>query len=310
MRNLFLTVLLLILAGNAGRLTAQELEPRNLTNLPRGMNFFSLGYAFASGNTLLDQSLPLEDFNGRIHSILAAYVRSVNFWGKSGKVGVILPFAGGDFKGSFDEDPFVDSYTGFGDIRLRASVNLTGAPSLLPSEYGDYSQRTITGFGLQVTLPTGNYKPEQLPNLGANRWSFRMNYGVSHTVKQWIFELYAGIWFFTPNNELLGEFRQTQSPLWVAKTSIIRTLGEQGNWLAFSLGYGYGAKISIDGMQRDIVLSQMPLSLIYAHTFGKLHTVKLALASSIRFRQGGDYDAIAISYQFRWLDKNVRPLKK
>lgn len=285
----------------------QQLEPRNLTNLPIGINFFSTGYAYASGNTLIDPSIPLEDFNGRINSIIVAYVRSVNFWGKSGTIGTILPFAGGDFEGVFEDEPFTDKFTGFGDIRLRASVNLTGAPSLTPKEFVDYEQKTVTGLGIQITVPTGNYIPEQLPNLGANRWSFRINYGISQTVKRWIFELYAGVWLFTPNDRFLEDFRLTQSPLWIAKTSIVRSLGRKGNWLAFSLGYGYGARTFINGVKRDAILSQMPLSLIYAQTLGKKHSIKFALGSGIRFKQGGDYDAFAISYQFRWLDKRVRP---
>ncbi len=297
----------ILLTGNFCQLSAQELEPRNLTNLPRGINFFSAGYAYASGNTLLDPSLPLEDFNGRINTILLAYVRSVNFWGKSGRVGAILPFAGGDFEGVFENEPFVDDFTGFGDIRLRASVNLTGAPSLMPEDYADFQQNVVSGLGIQITAPTGNYNPEQLPNLGTNRWTFRFTYGVSKTVKDWIFELYAGIWVFTPNNNFLEEFRLTSSPLWITKTSIIRSLGKKDNWIAFSLGYGYGAKVSVDGVERDAVLSQMPLSLIYAHSIGKRHTLKLALASGIRFKQGSDFDAFAISYQYRWFDSRVRP---
>ena len=311
MKNLLCQFLLTaVLLGGLHPCVAQELEPRNLTNLPRGINFFSAGYAYASGNTLLDPSLPLEDFNGRINTILLAYVRAVNFWGKSGKVGAILPFAGGDFEGVFANEPFVDDYTGFGDIRLRASVNLTGAPSLMPEDYPDYKQNWVSGLGVQVTAPTGNYNPEQLPNLGTNRWTFRFTYGVSKTVKDWIFELYAGIWVFTPNNNFLEDFRLTSTPLWVTKTSIIRSLGKRDNWIAFSLGYGYGAQTSLDGVERDAVLSQMPLSLIYAHSLGKRHTLKLAVASSIRFEQGADFDAFAISYQIRWLDKAVRPKKE
>ena len=160
-------------------MNAQELEPRALTNLPRGLNFAAIGYAYASGNTLLDPALPLEDFNGNINTIILAYVKSVNFFGASGKVDVILPFSGGDFTGVFQDESFTDSYTGFGDLRVRATINLTGAPSLEPSEFKEYTQKTVSGLGVQVLIPTGNYKKEQLPNLGSNRWSVRVKYGLS-----------------------------------------------------------------------------------------------------------------------------------
>lgn len=307
-RSCYLALILVLFPGTKA-LIAQQLEPRNLVNLPRGINFLSVGYTYTSGNTILDPAFPLEDFKGRINILTAAYIRSVNFWGKSGKIGVILPFAGGDFVGNFEGNPFTDSYTGFGDIRLRASVNLTGSPSLTPAEYTDFKPRTISGFGLQITMPTGDYRPEQLPNLGSNRWAFRLNYGVAHTVDKWDFELYAGVWFFTPNDQFLEDFSQTQAPLWVAKTSIIRSLGEKGSWVSFAAGYGYGARISINGQSRDVVLSQMPIALIYAQQLGKSHTVKFLFSSGIRFEQGGDFDAFGISYQYRWLDKKLRPVQ-
>ena len=114
---------------------SQELEPRSRVNLPRNLNFFAAGYAYASGNVLLEPSLPLDNFNGRINTIILAYVRSVNFFGKSAKVDAILPFAGGDYTGVFEGSDFEDNYTGFGDLRLRFSINLTGAPSLEPKEF-------------------------------------------------------------------------------------------------------------------------------------------------------------------------------
>ena len=131
--NILAIYILLPATFNCGY--AQELEPRALTNLPKEFNFVGLAYAYASGNTLLDPSLPLEYFNGRINTIILAYVRSVNFFGKSGKVDVLLPFAGGDFTGIFANTSFEDSYTGFGDLRIRASVNLTGAPSLSAKDF-------------------------------------------------------------------------------------------------------------------------------------------------------------------------------
>jgi len=114
---------------------SQELEPRSLVNLPRNLNFFATGYAYASGNILLDPSFPLDDFNGRVNTIIVAYVRTVNFFGKSGRIDAILPFAGGDYTGVFEGSGFEDSFTGFGDLRLRAAINITGAPSLRQSGF-------------------------------------------------------------------------------------------------------------------------------------------------------------------------------
>lgn len=75
MRNLYISLFLIpmLFLVCPFTLEAQEMEPRALTNLPRGLNFGAIGYAYASGNTLLDPAIPLEDFNGRINSIVLAY---------------------------------------------------------------------------------------------------------------------------------------------------------------------------------------------------------------------------------------------
>lgn len=302
-------VILLVLSSsiyNCGY--AQELEPRALTNLPKEFNFVGLAYAYASGNTLLDPSLPLEDFNGRINTIILAYVRSVNFFGKSGKVDAILPFAGGDFTGIFANNSFEDSYTGFGDIRIRASVNLTGAPSLSAKDFSEYKQKTITGLTLQLIIPTGNYKKEQLPNLGSNRWSLKALYGLSHNTDNWVLEAYVGAWLFSDNKQFLGDNTLSQSALWVAKGNIIRSFKKKGMWLAFSMGYGYGADTYINDIKRDATISQLRLGLTYALPINPSHALKFSVASGIRFKQGGDFDAFSVSYVYAWLDKS--PNKK
>ncbi|MGB5170753.1 MAG: transporter [Eudoraea sp.] len=284
-------------------INSQELEPRALINLPQKFNFVGMAYAYASGNTILDPSLPLDDFNGRINSLVLAYIRSINFFGKSGKVDVILPFAGGDFSGNYLGSNFDDSYTGFGDLRARISLNLTGAPSLTKEEYPNYTQKIISGLGIQLIIPTGNYKKEQLPNLGSNRWSIKANYGLSYAINKWILEAHAGLWVFSDNKEFLEDNTLSQSALWIAKGNIIRSFQKDGMWLAFSFGYGYGADTFINGVRRDATISQLRLGLTYALPLKKGHSLKFTVASGIRFKQGGDFDVFGISYVYGWLDK-------
>lgn len=289
---------------------SQELEPRALTNLPNKLNFVGLAYAYASGNTLLDPALPLEDFNGRINTLALAYVRAVNFFGKSGKVDVILPFAGGDFTGVFEDEPFEDSYTGFGDLRIRAAVNLTGAPSISAEEFADFEPKTISGLSLQLIIPTGKYNKEQLPNLGSNRWVLKAIYGLAHNWDNWTLEAYAGAWFFSDNNQLLGDNVLSQKALWIAKGNVIRSFRKKGMWLAFSAGYGYGAESFINDVKRDAIISQLRLGLTYSLPINPKHSLKFTVASGIRFQEGADFDVFGVSYLFAWLDKSPNKTKE
>ena len=293
----------LILPGQLSTLYGQELEPRTLTNLPRGLNFFAAGYAYASGNTLLDPSLPLDDFNGSINTIVLAYARSIDFMGKSGKIDAVLPIAGGDYTGVFEGEEFTDSYTGLGDLRVRAAINITGAPSLDREEFKAYTQTLVSGLAIQLIIPTGNYKKEQLPNLGSNRFVLRLNYGVSYTINQWVLEGRAGVWFFNENPAFLGDNTLRQNPLWVLKGNLIRSLKKEGMWMAFSVGYGYGAQSFINGISRDALVSQLRLALNFTLPLNSNHILNFTVGSGIRFKQGSDFDVFGMSYRFRWADK-------
>ena len=80
-----------LLAAATGE--AQELEPRAYTNTPVGMNFLVLGYAYTKGDVALDTSAPIEDGNITVHNAFLAYVRSLDVWGRSGKLQLVLPYA-------------------------------------------------------------------------------------------------------------------------------------------------------------------------------------------------------------------------
>ena len=131
----------------------QELEPRSLTNLPVGMNFVVVGYGYTSGDILLDPTTPIEDLNAKLHTVVGAYVRAIDFFGMSGKVDVIVPYADGDWTGAVAGRDSSTSRTGFGDPRVRLSVNFSGAPALRVTEFRDYRPRVIFGASLQVIAP-------------------------------------------------------------------------------------------------------------------------------------------------------------
>ncbi len=295
-------LLTFLLINIASEVSCQELEPRALTNLPVKTNFFVAGYAYADGNILMDPSLPIDDFNGKLHTMVFAYARSVNIFGKSGKIDIGLPVGRGDWTGIFDGEEFEDHSTGLGDLRLRTSINLTGAPTLKPSDFSDYKQRIVSGLSVQLIIPIGNYNPEQIPNLGSNRWTLRAAYGVSYTLTKWIVEAYAGVWLFSDNREFLVDNTLSQSPLWVAKGHLTR-LFKKNMWLALDCGYGYGAETYIDGVKRDAIISGMRLGLTFALPLNAQHSLKFNAVSGIRIREGGDFDAFSLIYQYRWNNK-------
>ena len=127
-----------VLLASPFSIRAQELEPRLYQNVPVGLNAVLFGYSFSTGNVLFDSSLPVEDGEADVHVVFVAYLRTLDFFGRSGKVDVVLPFSDANFHGFLDGVFRTRTPTGFADPRVRLAVNLTGSPVLTRQEFGKY----------------------------------------------------------------------------------------------------------------------------------------------------------------------------
>lgn len=280
-------------------LSAQELEPRALVNTPVGMNFLFFGYGYAQGNILLDSALPIEDLESRLHSLVGAYFRSIDVFGMSGKLDVIVPFAAGDWSGLLEGQAASTARTGFGDPRIRLSVNFYGAPALRANEFGSYSQKWTAGASLQVIAPLGLYYPEKLINLGSNRWTIRSQLGGLGRFGRWTVEAYTGLWLFTHNPNFFGGNRLEQRPLWTAKVHLVRSFS-RGIWASADIGYGRGGRSVIEGVPRDTRISTFRFGLTLSLPIAQHHSFKLYVVSGKRVERGADFDGIGVGYTYNW----------
>jgi len=183
---------------------AQDLEPRAYTNIPRGINFVVAGYSYMTGGVLFDPAVPLENANIKINGSILAYAGSLNIAGLSGKFDMILPYAWLSGTADFQGQTNSREVSGLADARLRMSVNFIGAPSLPISGFKDYKQDLVVGASLQVYVPTGQYDPEKLVNIGAHRFAFKPELGISKTLGHLMLELTGGAAFYTTNHDFYG----------------------------------------------------------------------------------------------------------
>lgn len=281
---------------------SQELEPRSLTNVPVGLNFAMIGYGYAQGNILLDPAVPIEDLEAKLNTVVAAYVRSINIFGLAGKVDVIAPWASGDWNGYYNGIDSSRSVSGFGDARIRLSVNFIGSPALKKTEFTSYKPSRISGLSLQVIAPTGQYDSDKLLNLGSNRWVFRPQWGFSQYLNNWILEAYISAWFFTKNTNFYGGNELKQNPLGTIKLHLIRSFYKKW-WASLGAGYGFGGQTYINDDERDARISTLRFGLTLAIPVGQHHTFRLTGVSGVRLEQGSDFNALRFAYQFRWINK-------
>jgi len=246
------------------------------------------------------RAVPIEDLNSHIHAFAGAYVRAISLFGHAGKIDVLVPIAAGDWEGLLEGEKATRKIDGFGDPRVRLSVNFVGAPALRGSEFRSYQQKTIVGASIQVIVPAGQYDPARLINLSSNRWTFRPQIGMSHRRGKWFVESYLGAWFFTTNPDFFGGQKLTQRPLFVGKLHLIRTLTRGGIWVTIGVGYGIGGRTSLDDVPKDTRISTFRFGVALAVPIGIQHSLKFVLDSGVRLERGPDFDAIAVSYQYRW----------
>jgi hypothetical protein len=289
----------IVLATTPSAAESQELEPRAYSNLPIGMNFLALGYAYSRGGLSTDPSLPVEDAHLRIHTGLAAYVRSLDFWGRSGKFDVVVPYSGLSGTARVAGEPASREVSGFGDPRLRLAMNFLGAPSLDLSGFRGYEPDLVVGGSLQVGVPIGQYDPSRAVNLGTNRWSVKPDLGFSKTFGAFTADLTAGVTFFSTNHDFFGGQKVEKDPLWSMQANLSYNF-PGGAWASLGTTYYRGGRTTADGVRKDDALGNARIGLTVSLPIDRRFSVKLNASSGISARTGSDFDTIGVVGQYRW----------
>ena len=180
---------------------SQDIEPRAYSNAPIGVNFLVAGYAYTRGGIAFDTSLPIANPNLHTSNAVLGYARVVDFWGTSGKIDVLMPYTWLSGSATYAGERIDRVVNGFADPAFRVSVNLYGAPALTLPEFADWQQDLIVGVSLRVSAPWGQYDDSRVVNIGANRWAFKPEVGVSKAVGPWTLEVTAAALLFTDNDD-------------------------------------------------------------------------------------------------------------
>jgi hypothetical protein len=292
-------LLAVCLSGVGSGASAQSLEPRTYSNTPVGMNFLIVGYGYGSGSVVADASIPLENASLQTHGPLLAYARALDVWGKSGKIDVVLPSARISGSAEFAGQPQERDVSGFGDPRIRFSVNFHGAPAMSLEEFKHYRQDLIIGASLQVAAPLGQYDGDRLVNIGTNRWAIKPELGVSKTLGQWTLELSAAATVFTDNDNFLGGQTRTQDPLYALQAHVIYGF-RSGIWVAADGTYYAGGRTSLDGVANPDRQENSRFGLTVALPLSRHNSLKLFASSGAIARASGDFDIVGMAWQHRW----------
>jgi hypothetical protein len=286
----------LALGANAA---AQELEPRAYSPNPTGANFVLLAYVHSTGDVVFDPAVPITNVSAGINATALFYGRTFGLFGRSASAAVQLPYVWGTIDGDVFEERRSVYRSGLADLRLRLTTNLLGGPALAPREFAQRRPRTTLGASVVVVAPTGQYDPAKLINVGTNRWSFKPELGLSYPAGRWFVELYGGAWLFTDNDDFFRGSRREQQPLASFQTHVSYVFRPR-LWLAGDATFYTGGRTTVDGVEKADLQRNSRFGLTLAVPVKRRSALKISWARGLMTRVGGDFDTLAVGYQFLW----------
>lgn len=281
----------------------QQLEPRAYSNAPIGVNFMSLGYAWSDGNVLLDPALPIENLEAEMHVGIFQVSHAFSLLGDNAKVKFALPWADSEWAGALEGIQEGQIERGVGDAWVGLDWLFSGAPALTLTQFPQYRPTRVYGIGLRLSVPTGDYDPSELLNLGSNRWSLRTEISASETFDRWTLEGIAGVRIFTDNNDFLETLTLAQEPLWSLKGSVIYSLARPGWWTSFSVAYGEGGRSLVDRVAKNTKQRNWRFGANFSLPLADRHGLSIRVNTGINEGAGGDFDSVSLVYTFQTTSK-------
>lgn len=291
-------VALVLLATNPA--AAQELEPGAYWPIPAGLNIATFVYNFNVGDVALDQSGPIDEASAQINTMALAFTRAFGLAGRSANLGVMLPIVGGHIEGLYLGEPADVSRFGQGDPRLRLGVNLYGAPAMTPQDFAAYRGRAIVGISLTVAPPLGQYDSSKLINIGANRWSFKPEVGLSRVYGKWVLEAMAGVWLFTDNTDFVGGLTREQDP--IAAMQVHLTYRFRRNiWMAVDANFYSGGQTTIGGKQNLDLQRNSRIGTTFSAALDRRQSIRASVSRGAYTTIGADFTSVAVGYNYAWV---------
>lgn len=279
---------------------AQELSPRAYWPAPKGTQVLTVGTILTRGDTVPDPSLPITGVDSSIDTVALGYLRTIDLWGRSANVVLEVPYSSGETAAEHPELGTLErSYQGLGDIAASVSVNLLGAPSLSREAFAELRRnpRPILGASLKIVAPTGDYDPDRLINVGANRWAAKAELGYIQVLSpRWHLELETGAWLFEDNDDFLGGTREAD-PLYTVELHLVRRF-RPGFWVSLDANAYRGGRSTFEGRRLNDLQRDSKVGTTVVYPFARGHAVRFSYATGSVSNSRNAFDIYSLSYLF------------
>jgi hypothetical protein len=267
-----------------------------------GLSFLAVIAGHSSGGVLVDPSLPVEDAEATVNSLAVGAGTTFGLFGRTALAVAALPLAWADASGRVGENTGQVSREGLADPRLKLSVNLVGGRALSAGDFAKAQRRTILGVSLTAIPPLGQYDRTRLINLGANRWAFKPEIGISRLVRtKWTLDGYAGVWLPMANDEFYpGASHRTQRPI-VALQAHVSYTARPRLWIAADGTWYSGGRTAIDGIEKGDLQRNSRIGATVSLPLARQQSLKINGSIGATTRAGSDFRTIAVAWQMSWL---------
>ena len=292
-------------------LLGQDLAPRAYLITPFHSNAVTLTWSFYDGSINFNGALPSSDATGRYNLFIANYYHSFGVFGRSANFVALVPYGIGHFQGTAFGAGVNLYRSGLVDSVYRVAVNLKGGPAMQPREFVKWHQKVLLGVSLKVIAPTGQYDPTKLINWGTNRWSFKPEFGYSQRWGKWILDGYAGIWFFTTNNDYwsrnqfyAGTRSQTQNPIVAFEGHLSYDFKKRGLWVSLDGNFWEGGITSMAGIENSLTKQENSrIGATAAVPITHHQSLKFSYSNGAYIQYGGNYQNVSVAWQYAWLGR-------
>jgi len=296
-------------ASSLAPLNAQDLSPRAYLITSSHSNAVTLTYSYYSGGIQLNGVLPDANATGTYSVPIFTYYHSFGIFGHSSNVNVAIPYGIGTFQGEVANRSGQIYRSGLVDTTLRLSVNLKGGPEMQPAQFAKWTQKTLLGVSLKVLLPTGQYDPNKLINWGGNRWALKPEFGFSRRRKHIILDAYAGVWFYTTNPRYFspsGPQPQSEKPIGSFEGHLSYDIKPR-MWLSLDGNFWFGGTTSLSDIENPATRqTSSRIGGTASFPLTKHQSIKFSYANGTYVRFGGNYQNVAVAWQYSWLGTHFR----
>lgn len=267
--------------------SAQEIEARQYSNAPIGINFITGGIAQAKSDSY------------RLTTEAVNVTRIIDVFGQSGRISLLLPYAQLSGTGSMGRQSINASAEGLSDPVVKISANLYGAPALSLNEFKSYQQDLIIGASLAASIPWGKYNSEQMLNVGANRSLIQPGIGASQAIGPWRLELAGMATIYTSNTSFMGSNTLSQNPIYSTEAHGIYYF-ENMAWISADATYYMGGQSYVNGLPINGSQENWRFGSTLSYPINKHNSIRLSGSKGVYSRTNNSYDAIGVSWQYRW----------